>query len=918
MTAAPASAPSPEPAAAAYRFGPFTLEPRERRLVRDGVAVDLRPKAFEALVLLVTRAGSLVGKEEFFAVLWPRVIVGDASLNKCVWQLRQALGDEDGRYIETVPKAGYRFVAPVERIDATSPPVARAPDAVVAPPPPAAPKPRWRWHLVAAGTAILLLVLQLPTREPAPQRVPTSPPGATHVLAIAGIEDLNPRAETAWLAPALLELASAQFAGVDTLRVVPAETLRDFGFDPLSSARANPLALPAAIRADWRLTGSYVVIAAAGLPPEVQVSFAVTDAATGEERAQASRRGLETDLFELAAAAGAELRQELALTDVRDSAWSDGRNVLPSDAEARRAYGEALVALRRFDLLAAAKALQETTARAPDFAPAHAALAQAWTLLGHDGRAREAIAAAERLSKSLPRTVALDYAAQAAALRGDWPKAIESWQALATLDPENPEPALRLATAQVRGGEHAAAVATLDRLVRGVPASGEDPRVLFTRARAEYMQGRNEQALADAERARALAERHRAPLLAAEAALHQGWALQMLGRRAESDAAYGFSKDTFANAGHGVNAARAGFQQLQLRFGDEGQFDAMAPQMAELLALARSAGSRRVESSVLSMLANLQWAAKRYAEERRTLADLLALERELGNRSGEVRALIMTATVDEATGAGDAAIAGYESAAKLARDLDDDSDLAWALVLHADFERVRGHFDAAARLLDEAAAASARIEEPAQQTDVDYHRAILALDRNDIDAGTASIASAAERAERTGDRERIGLVAGVQGELALARGDLDAAWKAAELALGVERELARPEGPAWFAAFGAKVRILRGERDAAAALIASAEASLPKLATSLTGLTTRLYLADSRWLLGEREPARARWREVEADARRRGLAMLALEAAIGLACDDPSALAVRVAEARTMGFGRGVAWSEANCNGRKP
>lgn len=898
MTDAPASAPQPD----TFRFGPFTLEPRERRLLRDGAPVELRPKAFDALVLLVSRAGSLVSKEEFFATLWPRVVVGDASLNKCVFQLRQALGDEDARYIETVPKGGYRFVAAVERAASATPSRVEQPPAKQA---------RWRWPLVAAATAILLLVLQFPTR--APQRVPAPATGDGHVLAIAGIEDLNPRAETAWLAPALLELASAQFAGVDALRVVPADTLRDFGFDPLSSARANPLPLPAAIRADWRLSGSYVVVAAAGLPPEVQVSFTVTDATTGEERAQASRRGLEGDVFELVAAAGTELRQELALGDAREAAWTDERSLLPTDADARRAYGEALVALRRFDVLAAVKSLQEVTARAPDFAPAHAALARAWNLLGMDGRAREAMASAERLAKGLPRAVALDYVAQAAALRGDWPHAIESWQALATLYPDDPEAALRLANAQVRGGEHAAAVATLARLVKDVPESGEDPRVLFTRARAEYLQGRNEPALADAERARAIAERNHAPLLAAEAALHQGWALQMLGRRAESDAAYGFSKDTFANAGHAVNAARAGFQQLQLRFGDGGRFDGMQPQMEALLALARSAGSRRVESSVLSMLANLQWTAKRYDEERTTLAQLLALERELGNRGGEVRALIMTATVDEATGAGDAAIAGYESAASLAREIGDDSDLSWALVLHADFERVRGRFEHAATLLAEADAAAKRIEEPAQQTDVDYHGAILALDRNDLETGWKLVESAAARADEASDAERRALVAGVHGELALARGDAEEAFRRAGLALELESELDRPEGLAWYAAFGAKVGIVRGDREFARGLMAKANDALPGLGSSLTGLTTRLYLADDHWLLGERDAARALWREVEADAQRRGLAMLALESRIGLACDDAKALGARVAEARAMGFGRGVAWAAANC-----
>ena len=162
-------------------------------------------------------------------------------------------------------------------------------------------------------------------------------------------------------------------------------------------------------------------------------------------------------------------------------------------------------------------------------------------------------------------------------------------------------------------------------------------------------------------------------------------------------------------------------------------------------------------------------------------------------------------------------------------------------------------------------------------------------------------------------RERRGLVAGVHGELALARGDAEEAFRRIGLALELEREIDRPDGIAWYAAFAAKVGIVRGDREFARGLMAKAKDSLPGLGSSLTGLTTRLYLADDHWLLGERDAARALWREVETDAQRRGLAMLALEARIGLACDDAKSLAARVADARAMGFGRGVAWAAANC-----
>jgi DNA-binding winged helix-turn-helix (wHTH) protein/TolB-like protein/Flp pilus assembly protein TadD len=100
-----------------YRFGPFLLDPSEGKLLRDGQVITLTPKAFEALVLLVQRQGRLIVKEELISLLWPDTFVEEANLAHHIWRLRKALDDtkDDARYIETVPKRGYRFVARVEQ-----------------------------------------------------------------------------------------------------------------------------------------------------------------------------------------------------------------------------------------------------------------------------------------------------------------------------------------------------------------------------------------------------------------------------------------------------------------------------------------------------------------------------------------------------------------------------------------------------------------------------------------------------------------------------------------------------------------------------------------------------------------------------------------------------------------------------------
>lgn len=101
-----------------YEFGPFVLNPVERTLLREGNPVSLQPKVFDTLLVLVERGGHLVEKGEFMRAVWPEdEFVEEQNLNKNISKLRQALGAGGAKYIETVPKSGYRFAAEVRRVD---------------------------------------------------------------------------------------------------------------------------------------------------------------------------------------------------------------------------------------------------------------------------------------------------------------------------------------------------------------------------------------------------------------------------------------------------------------------------------------------------------------------------------------------------------------------------------------------------------------------------------------------------------------------------------------------------------------------------------------------------------------------------------------------------------------------------------
>ncbi len=97
----------------AYAFGPFQLDTRERRLLRDGEVVPLTLKAFDLLQVLVENHGHLLQKDELLRRVWPDAIVEENNLTVTISALRKALdeGPTDRQYIETVPRRGYRFVA---------------------------------------------------------------------------------------------------------------------------------------------------------------------------------------------------------------------------------------------------------------------------------------------------------------------------------------------------------------------------------------------------------------------------------------------------------------------------------------------------------------------------------------------------------------------------------------------------------------------------------------------------------------------------------------------------------------------------------------------------------------------------------------------------------------------------------------
>ena len=104
--------------AQSFQIGDWFVEPSQGRLSRNGESVAVEPKAMAVLVLLAKQAGDVVGPEEILASVWPDTSTSDAAIYQRIALLRRVMGDDshNPRYIETVPRRGYRLVTSVDDV----------------------------------------------------------------------------------------------------------------------------------------------------------------------------------------------------------------------------------------------------------------------------------------------------------------------------------------------------------------------------------------------------------------------------------------------------------------------------------------------------------------------------------------------------------------------------------------------------------------------------------------------------------------------------------------------------------------------------------------------------------------------------------------------------------------------------------
>jgi DNA-binding winged helix-turn-helix (wHTH) protein/TolB-like protein len=226
-----------------YEFGPFRLDPKERTLWRNGQIVPLYPKAFDLLLVLVEKHGHVVDKDTLLRTVWPDTFVEESNLTVHVSALRKILGvDANGRrYIETVPKRGYRFVHEVKLIEPgeSNEAAVLSPRRVDRSSPSAFTRPKdWRLFLLICALLSGALLIALYTRSARPLDPRADQP--IRSIAILPFKIIGNDENDQYLSLGLADMLITRLGAIDQIAVRPTSAVSGYAakeFDGIKIGR---------------------------------------------------------------------------------------------------------------------------------------------------------------------------------------------------------------------------------------------------------------------------------------------------------------------------------------------------------------------------------------------------------------------------------------------------------------------------------------------------------------------------------------------------------------------------------------------------------------------------------------------------------------------------------------------------------
>jgi len=446
------------------RFGDFELDLTSGELYRGGRKLSLSPKTFAVLKALVEHPGEVVTREELRAKLWPAdtFVEFEDSLNHAVNRLRRVLGDsaEDPQFIETLPRFGYRFVAPTGGHDT--------------PEEPPAPKRRFLVPLLISGLALLALVAALLAYDVGGLRRrlmgrPAEP--AIRSLAVLPLSNLTGDPQQEYFADGMTDALITDLAKIRSLKVISRTSVMQFKDvkKPLPEI-ASALGVDGILEGSVQRSGGKVRVTA-------QLIHAKTDTHLWAESYERDTRDVLSLQGEIARDVAREIK--VALTSEESSHLSRPRPVNPVAYELYLKAQYHYYKWRAEDFREAIELFQKAIEADPHWAPPYAGLANSYGWLWIAGalppqealpRFNAALKTALEIDNALPEA---HYTLAAAAFyyRWDWDEADREFKATLALEPSLVEARFEYAWFLSSMGRFPEAIAEARRAVERDPLS---------------------------------------------------------------------------------------------------------------------------------------------------------------------------------------------------------------------------------------------------------------------------------------------------------------------------------------------------------------------------------------------------------------------------------------------------------------
>jgi DNA-binding winged helix-turn-helix (wHTH) protein/tetratricopeptide (TPR) repeat protein len=739
-------------------FGVFEVDLRSGELRKRGVRIKLQEQPFQILSLLIEHPSEVVTREELRQKLWPAhtFVDFDRSLNKAMTKLRFALGDsaESPRYVETIPRHGYRFLAPVNIHREATEAIASSPSNPVDGHSGIDPQAkqehgvalflpkilnlhsragRRRSAVLAAAFAgaALLLFAYLRMHQSVVLGGSSATVSPRRSVAVLEFKNLSGDAQEAWLSTALSDWLTTELTAGEQVRAIPAESItrmrmelalpnvESLGRDSLTRIRKN-------LGTDYVVVGSYAALGAMS-EGQIRLDLHLQDARSGETVAAISESGTEAHLLDLVSRAGEHLRDKLGIRAVTREEAAEVAIALPSNSQTTKLFSEGLAKLRVFDTLAARDLLLKAVSAEPEYALSHAALASAWEQLGYDEKAQAEAKEAFELSSSLSRAERLLVEGRYRETSRDWGKAIEIYRALFDFFPDNLDYGLALTNSQLMSNRWKDALDTIEAL-RALPAPlRDDPRIDLAENDAARSLGDMRRAEAALARAAEKAKAAGASLLLAKARREQAWLFENSGKQAEVEGPVREAKQLYiaANDRLGV-AGTATLEAIALE--RQGDYLGARNKYEESLGIYREAGSKVSLSNEYDNLGDILFYLGDLPGARKNFGAALATYREIGDQNGVALAQIGLGDVFLATGKHSEAKDMYESSLAICRQLGSRGRQAVALEGAGNAERVEGDIEAAQKSYKEAISIQQEVGDKSEEAHIRLHLSEILLD----------------------------------------------------------------------------------------------------------------------------------------------------------------------------------------------